>query len=261
MAKVKGIHLHSFFKLGKAPVKKDKRNFKLAAFLKKLPPVPKEWDFDIAHSKKSIPTPMFGNDVYGDCVIAGRAHQTLRFEMLEQKKLITINDNDVLNEYWKEEGGKGDKYDNGLIVLDSLKLWRSKGWTAAKHKYSIHAFAQINQTKQTEVKAAIFLLTGVGAGLQMPISAEAQLTAGKIWDVTKGSDAKVGSWGGHYVYLSGYTAIGPVCITWGRKQQMSWNFFLTYCDEAYAMVDNKNKFTKNSPIDVVKLENYLKQIT
>jgi hypothetical protein len=30
---------------------------------------------------------MFANDYHGDCVIAGRAHQTLRFEDKEQNKM------------------------------------------------------------------------------------------------------------------------------------------------------------------------------
>ncbi len=107
MATAKGIQRHSFFKLGKAPTKKDARNFKLAALLKVLPPVPPSWDYDLAHPKFQIPMPMFGNDQFGDCVIAGRAHQTLRFESVEQNTIIGVTANDVLREYWKEEGGKG----------------------------------------------------------------------------------------------------------------------------------------------------------
>jgi hypothetical protein len=124
----KGIQTHGFFKLGKAPAKKDKRNFKMAALLKKIPKVPREWDFDTADNKYHIPLPMFGNDVYGDCVIAGRAHQTLRFEVVEQRKVIGMTEKDVLREYWKEEGGSGPNYDQGLVVLDSLNLWRKNGW-------------------------------------------------------------------------------------------------------------------------------------
>ena len=44
------------------------------------------WTFSTA----GVPTPMFGNDVYGDCVMAGRGHQTLRFELIEQNKIIKI---------------------------------------------------------------------------------------------------------------------------------------------------------------------------
>ena len=82
MAKSKGIGQHPIFKLGKAPAKRDPRNLKFAAILKAPAKLPTEYDFDLKHP--GIPTPMFGNDHYGDCVIAGRAHQTLRFELLEQ---------------------------------------------------------------------------------------------------------------------------------------------------------------------------------
>jgi hypothetical protein len=260
MKPAKGIHQHSFFKLGKAPAKKDDRNFRMAALLKALPPVPQEWDFDTAHPKFHVPLPLFGNDVYGDCVLAGRAHQTLRFEAVEQKKVLSITEKDVLNEYWKEEGGRGPQYDNGLVVLDSLKLWRSKGWKVGARTYSIDAFAQIDQKNAVEVKAAICLLTGAGAGLSLPTSARTQLDAGKPWDVTTGPDSTPNSWGGHYVFLSGYTEHGPVCVTWGRKQQMTWQFLTKYCDELYGIVDNKDRFLRKSPLDVKKLEQYLKEI-
>src|SRR4051794_8464294 len=58
----------------------------------------------------------------------------------------------------------------------------------------------------------------------------------------------------HYVYLSGYTKRGPVCVTWGRKQQMIWRFFDCYCDELYAIVDDLDKWRKGRRgIDVAKL--------
>ena len=110
MAKSKGIGQHPIFKLGKAPAKRDPRNLKFAAILKAPAKLPTEYDFDLKHP--GIPTPMFGNDHYGDCVIAGRAHQTLRFELLEQNKKLQITDAEVLREYKKETGGP----DTGLVV-------------------------------------------------------------------------------------------------------------------------------------------------
>src|SRR3546814_19776553 len=100
---------------------------------------------------------MFGNDQYGDCVIAGRAHQTLRFEKAEQKRLIAISEHDVLREYFNESGG----VDSGLVVLDSLKEWRSTGWLAAKRRYRIKAFAQINQATPAAIKSAVVMDIGV----------------------------------------------------------------------------------------------------
>lgn len=252
MARSVGIHAHKVFKLGKASAKRDLRNLQLATILKALPPIPREYDFDLKHP--GIPTPMFANDTYGDCVIAGRAHQSLRFERIEQGADVTIADKDVLREYLKESGGA----DSGLIVLDSLKAWRKVGWRFGGDTYTIAAFAEIHRSDHAEVKTAVYLLTGAGVGLALPKSAQAQIQAGKPWDVVKGPAGKPGSWGGHYVYLSGYTPTGPVCVTWGRKQQMTWAFFNRYTDEAYAVVDDVDKWRKGkSGIDVKKLLEFL----
>ncbi|MFO0940021.1 MAG: hypothetical protein U0930_04575 [Pirellulales bacterium] len=223
MASAKGIQSHKLFKLGKMAAKKDSRNLKLATLFAAAPVLPPSYDFDTTHT--GIPTPMFSNDVYGDCVIAGRAHQTLRFERIEQGSDIMIKDKDVLKEYFKETGGP----DSGLIVLDSLKLWRTKGWKIGKHTYKIQAFAEVDFGNHEEVRKAIFGDVGIGLGVSLPKAAQIQIQTGQIWDVTHGPGAAPGSWGGHYVYVSGYTPTGPVCVTWGRKQQMTWAWLDKYC--------------------------------
>jgi len=250
MAKAKGVQTHPFFKLGKAPAKRDARNLMFATILKAVK-VPAEYDFDVQH--KGVPMPMFGNDEYGDCVIAGRAHQTLRFELVEQKKIIKITDADVEKEYFKETGGP----DSGLVPLDSLKLWRKRGWRAAGKTYKIKAFAQIEPKNHPQIRQAVFGDVGIGIGLLLPLSAQNQINAGKPWDVVSGSSAKPNSWGGHYVHIPGYTKDGPVCVTWGRKQQMTWRFLDKYCDEAYAIIDAVNTAKKKAAINVKKLETFL----
>ena len=249
------------YKLGKRPAKRDSRNLQLKAVLKELPPIPADWDFDVAGGS-SIPLPVFANDKWGDCVMAARAHQTLRFEDFEQKAVIPISDNDVLKEYWKEQGAncRHRRPDNGLVVLDSLKCWRKKGWKAAGKSYSIYAFAEVSYRNHDEVMAAIYLLSGACIGLQLPVSAESQFDAGQPWDITTGPDAEPGSLGGHCVYLVGYGGSGPVGVTWGKKQPMTWAFLDRYCDELYAIVDNRDKFLRNSPVDVDKLAGYLEQL-
>ena len=254
MAKAKGINAHKVFKLGKAPVKKDKRNLRFATLLRAaLPKLPADYDFDVAHS--GIPTPVFANDEHGCCVISGRAHQTLRFEKIEQGSVLMIDDKDVLKEYFKETGGP----DSGLVVLDSLNEWRHDGWKVGKRAYKIQAFAEINFSNKDQVRQAIFADVGVGLGVQLPKAAQKQINAGQKWDVTSGPDARPGSWGGHYVYVPGYTPEGPVCITWGRKQQMTWAWVNKYCDEAYAIFDAKNRFKKKL-IDKSKITVFLKSL-
>ena len=255
MAKAKGIQAHKLFKLGTAPAKKDKRTLQFATLLRAAAPaLPTAYDFDTTHA--GIPTPMFANDVHGDCVIAGRAHQTLRFEDIEQGSVLMITDKEVLKEYFKETGGP----DTGLVVLDSLNRWRHTGWKVGKHTYRIHAFAEVNFRNHDEVRQAIFADVGVGLGVQLPNAAKGQIQTGQPWDVTTGPDATPGSWGGHYIYVPGYTPSGPVCVTWGRKQQMTWAWLDKYCDEAYAIFDAKNRF-KKALIDQAKIAAFLRTLT
>lgn len=243
-------------KLGKLPARIDKRTFRLSKLLPvKLPPIPDSWDYD-TNCKLAIPTPMFGNDIWGDCVIAGRAHLTLRFETSEQNRVIDIEDKDVLREYWQEGGATPCHRhpDNGLFMLTSLKSWRNKGWKInGGKKYNIFAFAKITPWNYGEVKAAIFLLTGAYVGLALPNSAKSQ----QVWDVDYGEAGTPGSWGGHCVTIAQYDANTLTCVTWGGKQKMTWAFFRKYCDEAYAIVDNRNAFMTTSPINVELLKRYL----
>ncbi|MCM3879950.1 MAG: hypothetical protein ND807_07575 [Vicinamibacterales bacterium] len=255
MAPSKGIQRYPIFKLGKAKARRDSRNLKLKAILRVPVEVPKEYDFDTSHA--GVPTPVFANDRFGDCVIAGRAHQTLRFELLEQKKIIRITDTDVVQEYFRETGGA----DDGLVVLDSLKRWRKQGWKAAGDKYFITAFAEIDRKSASEVKRTVFTDLGAGLGLSLPLTAQREFAAGKAWNKTTGSGSTRNSWGGHYVYVCGYTTLGPMCVTWGRKQQMSWAFFKKYCDEAYAVIDALNTRKKRLALNGTKIAAFLSKVT
>jgi len=166
-----------------------------------------------------------------------------------------VTDKDITKEYFKETGGP----DSGLVVLDSLNLWRQKGWKAARHTYHIKAFAEVDRANHDEVRQAVFADVGIGLGVGLPNDAKAQIQTGQPWDVTHGPGAKPYSWGGHYVYVPGYTPAGPVCVTWGRKQQMTWAWFDKYCDEAYAIFDGGNRFKKKM-IDVAKLDAFLETV-
>ncbi len=238
------------FKLGKLAAKKDERTLRLADVMAPKPIIPDAYDFDAG---KSVPTPMFLNDQYGCCVMAGRAHQTLRFELTEQNQIIAVQDGDVLREYMSETGGQ----DSGLVVLDSLKEWQQNGWQAAAHRYNIHSFLAVNPQDQHEVMAAIYLMSGTGIGVQLPQSAMDQFQAGEPWTVQPDDGGIIG---GHYVYLPAYNSTGPICVTWGQRQQMTWEWFAAYCDEAFAIAQSREPFVCNSPIDVGKLDMLLEEV-
>lgn len=267
-------------KLGVAGPKQDVRTLKLMTVLKELPPIPDVFDVDNLYPGIKIPTPMYKNDVYGDCVIAGRAHQTLRFEAYEQNQLITITDKNVTDEYFSESGGQ----DSGLYIIDSLRWWRNNGWKiggvsqiikvhgcwrklkpkptppVSTNVYSIYAFGAIDPKNHDDVKAVCYLLNGVYVGVALPNTAKNQPIWEVVGDPEKDENSKRWSWGGHCVYVKAYNEIGPVCVTWGRIQQMTWRWFDVYCFDCFGVVDNKNAFTQNSPVDVNKLDKYLQEI-
>jgi hypothetical protein len=71
--------------------------------------------------------------------------------------------------------------------------------------------------------------------------------------------ADVCAWGGDCIYVPGNTARGPVCVTWGRDQQMTWAWLDEYYDEAYAIFDAKDSF-KKTVIDEAKLNAFVARI-
>jgi len=84
-----------------------------------------------------------------------------------------------------------------------------------------------------QAKLSMYIFGLAYLGIALPKTAQNQ----QVWSVTttKG-DGAPGSWGGHCVIIVDYNAIGPVCITWGQQLQMTWQFYQTYCDEAYAIL-------------------------
>jgi hypothetical protein len=236
------------YAFGKAPAKQDDRTLKLADVLLAEDPLPAEYDFDDNHEVPT-PPPTYLNPPLNNCVIAGRAHQTLRFEITEQGVLINITNDDVKREFDKQTGGSNDD----IEVLGSLKLWRTRGWEAGGQNLKIKAFTKIDPIDPEKIKRAIRINLGVGLGFFLPESAITQFNAGQPWDVTRERAANHG----HYVYVPGYTRDGPVCITWGRKQQMSWAFVDKYCDEAYAIIDAIDTPEKKRTLDEEKISKFL----
>lgn len=246
------------YKLGKLPAVIDRRTIKLSAILRaeQLPPLPET--FCVDESVNGVEDNfMYNNSTYGDCVIAARAHQTLRFEKFEQGYQIPITDEEVVDQYFKETGGP----DVGLYLLSSLKSWRNDGWTAGGQHHKIYAFAGVDWKDHEQVKHCIHLLGGVNFGMRIYKTDMNQFSAGEDWYLT-GSDGALQGGHGVYLYAYGYDDEGITCMTWGRRQRMTWSFWDARIDEAYGIVDNANDWLgEDSPVDVEKLDSYLKEIT
>lgn len=217
-----------------------------------LPPLPSTYILDAVESKR-VPTPMFQNDIHNCCVIAARGHVTFVFEDFEQGITIPIQEYEVMNEYYKQTGGA----DNGLYMLNSIKLWQSQGWIAGGKNYKIYAFAQVNHKDHNQVCHAIMMLKGLYVALNMSMSCYAQVQAGNPWTYAPRDSI----WGNHCVYIIGFDSVGPICITWGRVHYMTWEFWDNMCTECYAIIDDKNSWMmEESPLNIEELQKQLDAI-
>jgi len=107
----------------------------------------------------------------------------------------------------------------------------------------------------------VFYFGAAYIGVQLPKAADTNQT--NLWDVPK-DPAGQKLVGGHAVPVVSYNTQGPVCITWGRYRQMTWDFYDKYCEEAYAclsqdIVGSENKSPEG--FDLTQLQIDLKEVT
>ena len=235
-------------KLGKLIPVIDKRTIPIMSIFrdKKLPPFP------AIFTGPDYPLQMWGNDNYGDCVMCGAANYIIRAEMFEQKIVIPITEKEVIHEYlWLSKG-----IDSGLVMLDVAKFWRKVGLFLAGHQYKNFAFATIKDDPD-HIKAVVSLIGDAWCGFSMPENWQAAVNNKKPWiDTSLPSDP----YSGHCMVVGRYDSDWVWVKTWGQWMQMSWKWFLKYTDERYAIIDSPDRWVKNSPVDVVRLKELLREV-
>lgn len=248
-------------RLGKKDYKFDKKTLKLGAAISPTVVYPHTFDFD--KGRAPFPLQVWGNDEWGDCAKVAQANQVIRLERLEQRRTLPITADTVIAAYKAETGAvtPEDVNDQGLVMLDNNRLWRTEGFEVKTKRYKIAAFGELEPSDLNQLRAAIYLLHGVQFGLALPISAQAQTRTGK-WDVvpTNGPQTRPGSWGGHAVFSKRYDEHGFEVLTWGRKVYMTNEFVLRYCDEAWAVVDDFDAWRRRPEIDINAIIQHLRDI-
>lgn len=256
-------------RLGKQDYKYDNRTLFMARFVLPDIRVPAKFDFDKGRSP--FPVRMWGNDAWGDCVIAGEANHLLRMERVEQRRTILLNDQDVIERYKSLSGAAspGDGNDNGLVILSAMQNWHNFGWMtggidrSGNHRnYSISAYGELEVNDRNQLRMASYALHGIHLGLMLPRAAQGMTSEG-VWhyEGQSGPEWQPGSWGGHLVYSKAFDPESLEILTWGRKVKVTNEFVEKYADEAWAVVDNLDSWRVKQTIDVTKLTNELSQIT
>lgn len=214
-------------KLGKLAPKHDMRIPMLAKYTAALPPAPANVNWSGGLTSFGV----MRNDTLGDCTCAGVGH-AIQVWTRNTGEEITIADSAIIGLYEKFGYDPSDpSTDRGAVETDVLNYWLKNPVMG----HAIDGYAALQPKDIRDVKDAIWLFGGVYIGLALPLAAQGQ----DVWVVPAtglSDDGAPGSWGGHCVYVVAYDSRGLTCITWGKLQRMSWNFWWAYCDESYGLL-------------------------
>ena len=221
-------------KLGKQIARHDPRTLLMASYITPSLPTPPA-TCDLTTKVKSWG--MMENDQIGDCTCAAAGHLLMEWTANAGKKMFTPTDKQVVAAYSAITGYNPatGANDNGAVEIDVLNYWRQSG--VAGHK--IGAYVALEPSNHNHIMDSVFIFEGCYIGLQLPISAQAQVQNHQPWSVPPGGttgDGAKGSWGGHAVPVVAYDSRGVTVVTWGALQAMTWSFWEAYCDEAYAIL-------------------------
>jgi hypothetical protein len=211
------------FKLGKKPAIHPFGVADLATYVKgKLPAAPAVVDAPLVKQWTVL-----GNDIYGDCTIAGAAHLVMAWNQEVKVSDAVPSAQEVEHAYFTLTGGA----DTGLVEKTVLTHWHRNGLWGNK----IAGFAPIPKTDIAFLHQAIAFYGGAYLGVQLPASAEKQFSLDDSWSVVPGSPIV----GGHCIVSVGYDNWSVYCITWGRLVEVSYPWLHAYLDEAWAVLPDE----------------------
>jgi len=187
--------------------------------------------------------PALLNNTDGDCVEAAALHQVQLWTAYTSIQ-ETPDDASVLADYSDSTGfvpataSVPALNDNGTNILEFLQRWQTDGIEieVGQPRHKLDDFAPIAPSNIDSIKLAVDLFGGCMAGVDLPLSAKAEVAAGMPWALT--TDAP-GGWGGHCPLLVRYDADPDTyvwCVTWGGLQAMTWEWWRAYGSEAYALL-------------------------
>jgi hypothetical protein len=243
--------VRSVYCLGKKPAVFDSRALLFGKYVgAKLfsPPQAVDW------GKNITDWPMYSNDKYADCTCAAAAHMIENWTAAcEARKTLT---NSQVLKFYKHFTAPGP--DSNCDVLGVLKYWRSNGLAGDK----IMAFAQLEKRNVREAKQAIAIFGGCYVGIELPkFAATAQNPPTVPWVVPPRGplgDAAPDPKFGHCVAAVGYDSENLYVVSWGAIKSMSWQFYMDYADESYAVLSkdflSKNKTPSGFDLTQLKLD-------
>lgn len=235
-------------RLGKSKATKDPNGINLRSVMREPMAIPDE--YDARKQYPGAPLSAYGNQQYGDCVMAGQYKQLNLNELRENGKLPGVTPQDVVNEYFRQTGGA----DNGLNMLQSLKSNVKNGLPVGRKRYYSFGLLELHLGDFEGQRQMIYSRVGSYSGVLLPKSAEKEIGSGKPWSITTGPGSTPGSWGGHLILIHAYSKKDKtfLCDTWGQLQLITEAWLKKYQDESRGLIDAVDNQKAKRLIDMLK---------
>jgi hypothetical protein len=228
--------------LGKLPARPNAVKLKFRNYLAGTQAIQVPSDF--GHEEWTNPPiswGMYGNDQYGDCVIAGGAHEEVLWNRMGGN-VIGFNTSDLLRDF-SAITGQPPSPSVGADMQQAASYRRTVGLLDASGvRRKIAAYLEILPGNLPELYQAMYLFGAVGVGIQFPTYAFDQFKNHQAWHIVSGGQIEAG----HYIPAVALRS-NIVCVTWGRFQAMRPSFYSAYCDEVVAYVTQESLVNGKSP--------------
>lgn len=174
--------------------------------------------------------PMADNDKLGDCTIAGAVHVDQAGGLCTSEPWTYCGDAAVSKTYFGLTGGP----DSGLMLPQVLTPWHAGEFLGAPKN---GGYAAVHPKNTTQVKQSIWIFGNAYTAVNLPAVAQEQFKpdGSGVWELTHTS-ADHDIEGGHCIVGAFYTPDGPIAVTWGGTVQITWEWWLTYVVQVYAVV-------------------------
>jgi hypothetical protein len=185
---------------------------------------------------------MLGNDKWGDCVVAGGAHEHILWNRMAGKT-ISFNTADVGNDFQAITGVPPNPFTGADMVQAANYRLKTGLLGADGQRHKIAAYVGLTPGSLHELYAAMYLFGAVGVGLRVTNLMQRQFVNHEAWKVASGMQ-----WTGegHYVPCVALRS-NIVAVTWGRFQAIRPSFYATACEEAIAFISQEALVAGKSP--------------
>lgn len=238
----------------------DPKVKQMSAVFGQLPTAPEsiDWSHNITNFGMML------NDRLGCCTCAAvyHARQIWTANTLTEQ---TESDNYVLSLYEEATGynPSNPSTDQGGVEQYVLSYLLNSGIPLADgSRDKILGFMEVNCKNINDVKLTIAEFGVAYIGFDVPNSLFANGAPSQLWTVSTDQNLAM-TRGGHAVVLVAYDTEGPTCISWGLKYKMTWDFFIKYTEEVYAIIDKSWLMTSGKTpmnIDLNELEQMMSEL-